>query len=346
MDVNAADARNAILVVRGLRVEYGPQATAVCALRDVDLAMEAGERRGLVGESGSGKTTLGRAIPGLVGYSGRVVHGSVVVGGLECNSLTGRGWAQVRRRHLSEVFQDPLNSLDPVRTIYSQVAEAIRLRDPDRRRWRGRRMRDAVSQALSGAELPSAERVMRQFPHELSGGMRQRVAIAMAMVGDTQLLIADEPTTALDVVTQRAVLASLERAVRRRHTAVLFITHNLALASEFCETLSVMYAGRIVEEGPAHLVMRGPRHPYTVGLMGAIPQLVGRKRMEPIPGDPPALSERELGCAFAPRCPIGRGREKCETELPGVQPVGPGREGHWVRCHFPSEVTSLVGGAD
>ena len=303
-----------------------------------------GEKRGVVGESGSGKTSLARAIPGLLGQGGRVVTGRILVAATDLRSLSARQSAQVRRRAVSLVFQDPLNSLDPVRSIRSQVAEAIRLRRPEGRHLGRRQMRAAVQALLEECEIADAGRVLRQYPHELSGGMRQRVAIGMAVAGDAALIIADEPTTALDVVTQAEILHMLDRVVTERASALLFITHNLAVVSEFCDTVSVMYGGRIVEQGQCRDVVERPLHPYSRGLIRAIPTIAGdRRELVGIPGDPPTLTSREVGCRFEPRCSLGRDVAVCQERVPDLDPVPGTRFPRDARCHLIDRTTAAAG---
>jgi len=326
----------AALVIDQLTVEYGSGHGAVVAVRDASLTIRRGEKRGVVGESGSGKTSLARAVPGLLGRSGRVVHGQILVDSTDMGRLSERARAQVRRRAVSLIFQDPLNSLDPVRSIYSQTSEAIRFRRPGGRHLGRKEMGRAVQTLLEECEITDAVRVMKQYPHELSGGMRQRIAIGMAVAGDASLIIADEPTTALDVVTQAEILQMLDRVVTTRSTALLFITHNLAVVSEFCDTVSVMYGGRIVEEGVCREVVQNPLHPYSRGLVQAIPAISGgRRALVGIPGDPPALGDPERGCRFEPRCSLGNGVQVCREQVPALEQVSAEHGSvRSVRCHL------------
>ncbi len=325
----------AALVVENLTVKYGSSQGAVVAVRDASLVIRRGEKRGVVGESGSGKTSLARAIPGLLGRGGRVVHGQILIDSTDLRALSERARAQVRRRAVSIIFQDPLNSLDPVRSIYSQTAEAIRLRRPGVRHVGRKGMSLAVQALLEECEITDAARVMKQYPHELSGGMRQRIAIGMAVAGETSLIIADEPTTALDVVTQAEILQMLDRVVTTRSTALLFITHNLAVVSEFCDTVSVMYGGRVVEEGLCRQVVHRPLHPYSQGLVQAIPAISGgRRELVGIPGDPPILSDPERGCRFEPRCSLGHGVQVCREQVPALDQVPQEGSARSVRCHL------------
>lgn len=328
-------APGAALVVENLTVAYGSGQTAAIAVRDASITIRRGEKRGVVGESGSGKTSLARAIPGLLGRGGRVVRGQVLIGSTDLRALSERAQAHVRRRAVSIIFQDPLNSLDPVRSIYSQTAEAIRLRRPDGGRLSRKGMSLAVQALLEECEITDTVRVMKQYPHELSGGMRQRIAIGMAVAGESSLIIADEPTTALDVVTQSEILQMLDRVVTSRSAALLFITHNLAVVSEFCDSVSVMYGGRIVEEGVCRQVVRRPLHPYSQGLVQAIPAISGgRRELVGIPGDPPVLSDPERGCRFEPRCSLGHGVQVCREQVPPLDQVPQEESARSVRCHL------------
>lgn len=323
------------LEVDHLSVQYGSGSNATIAVNDVSMSIGFGEKRGLVGESGSGKTTLARAIPGLVGRGGSVSAGRVMVAGHNLAAMSEKARARVRRHAVSVVFQDPLNCLDPIRSIYAQVAEAIRLRRRDASSLGRKRMRAAVQALLEEAEISNAETVMQQYPHELSGGMRQRVAIGMAVAGETRLIIADEPTTALDVVTQSEILSLLDRVVTDRRSSLLFITHNLAVVNEFCDTISVMYGGRVVEEGLCRDVVSSPKHPYTEGLIAAIPRISGdRQTLTGIPGEPPNLAGREVGCRFEPRCQLGHGVDICRTSVPTLDAVPGLTERRLVRCHL------------
>jgi oligopeptide/dipeptide ABC transporter ATP-binding protein len=322
------------LEVEDLTIGYAGPAGETIVVEDVELHVAPGEARGLVGESGSGKTSVARAVSGLLGRTGRITRGKVRVAGHDLTSLPERSRARLRRQAVSVVFQDPLNALDPIRSIYSQVAEAIRLRREGGSHLSRSAMRSAVADLLGRVEIQDARSVMSRFPHELSGGMRQRVALGMAVAGDTQLLIADEPTTALDVATQAEILSLLERLVRDAGMGLLFITHNIALVSQFCDTISVMYAGMVVEEGACKGVVGTPAHPYTRGLIRAIPSLAGpRREVVGIPGFAPAAGETWTGCRFEPRCPLGHGVPVCETAVPARDAVGAVDGSRFVRCH-------------
>jgi oligopeptide/dipeptide ABC transporter ATP-binding protein len=318
-----------VLEVRDLEVSYGTGAGRVVAVRGVSLVVGRGEKLGVVGESGSGKTSFGMAIPGLLGGAGQVSGGEISLAGTRVTDLTPRELARIRARVVSVIFQDPLNALDPVRTVYSQVAEAVRFRRPDGQRMKRRVMRAAVAELLDDCEIRDPVRVMAQYPHEISGGMRQRVMIAIALAGDAELVIADEPTTALDVTTQAQILSLLERVVTERGLAVILITHSLAVVSGFCDRVVVMYGGRIVEDGTAQEITGHPQHPYTEGLVASIPSIgMTKSRLASIPGMPPDLRESDHGCAFRPRCRLAE--EICAATVPDLTGLGGSRR---VRCH-------------
>ena len=327
-----------VLEISDLHVEYGVGGNPVLAVRGVSLQVAKGEKVGVVGESGSGKTSLGMAVPRLLGGSGRITGGHILIGGEDITGASERAMARARARRVTVVFQDPLNALDPVRSIRSQVAETIRLRRPEAARVRGAKMRGLVADLLEECEIRDPWQVMKQFPHEISGGMRQRVMIAIALAGECDLLIADEPTTALDVTTQAQILRLLGRLVSERQVAVVLITHNLALVSGFCDRVVVMYGGRVIEEGPALEVVSSPSHPYTRGLANSIPEIGhGRRRLPSIPGIPPDLRRSDGGCVFEPRCYLGHGNPTCITQLPPLAERDSVAGGRSVRCHLVGE---------
>jgi len=304
--------------VRDLVVKSG----AITAVHGIDLTIPAGGRMGLVGESGSGKTMTALALMGLLprGWqaAGRVLHDGEDLIGQSDRQLSRR-----RGRTISMVFQDPLTALDPVRRVGTQILATIR-RHTDRSRAEAR---EQALELLRGMNLPRPEAILRAYPHELSGGQRQRIMIAIALACYPQLIIADEPTTALDVTVQKQVLHLLDRAVEERGSALLMITHNLPIIAAICDRVAVMYAGRIVETGPVAEVFLDPRHPYTRGLLESQPTLDnialdGSSRLPSIPGMVPPLSDLPSGCAFHPRCP--RATEVCRSLVPPM--AGEGRQ--------------------
>src|SRR5277367_5728015 len=320
-----------LLEVRGLTVELPTARGWVRPVNDVSLRIAAGETLGLVGESGSGKTMLSLALMGLLPERARV-HGEAWLaasqdGGARKNlaALREKEWRAVRGGEIGMVFQEPMTSLNPVMKVGEQVAEAIRAHEGG---MSSDDVRRRTIEALRRASVPEAETRAEQFPHQLSGGLRQRVMIAMALAAGPRLLIADEPTTALDVTVQKQVLALLDQLRREMQLGMLFITHDLGVVAQVADRVAVMYAGRIVEQGPVREVLTRPRHPYTKGLLAASPTLE-RGRLEPIPGSVPQLTALPPGCAFEPRCAWRR--EDCVAAVPQLRPVD-GPDKHDARC--------------
>ena len=325
-----------VLDIKGLRTVFRTRGGELTAVRDIDLTIGAGETLALVGESGSGKSVTSLSVMRLLTRNvGVNAAGSIrlrdkqgVVSDLA--TLDNRHMRAIRGDDIGMVFQEPMSSLNPVLTIGDQIVEPIRIH---RKADRKTAMREAVA-LLESVGIPDAERRVRQYPHELSGGMRQRATIAMALACDPVLLIADEPTTALDVTIQAQILELMQRLQRERGMAILFVTHNLGVVAEIAHRVAVMYAGRIVEEGPVGTVFRDPRHPYTQGLLASMPRLGEATRMRQageelaaIPGVVPALTRMPSGCAFAPRCP--HAIAACAEAVPALETVG---AGHASRC--------------
>ncbi|MBS0363535.1 MAG: ABC transporter ATP-binding protein [Proteobacteria bacterium] len=286
-----------ILQVEGLDIEYRSAAQASVAARDVAFSIGRGEVFGLVGESGSGKSTVLRSIIGLLHHKARVVGGAIRVAGQEVTRLNSAALAELRRRHVAMIFQDPLRALNPVMTIGAQLAEVMEaagLRD------RAEIHRRIVG-ALQDVGLADPEIRMRAYPHELSGGQRQRVAIAAALIRSPELILADEPTTALDVTIQDQILRLLYDLCRDKGMSVLLVTHDLGVVAEVCDRVGVLYAGRLVETGTVAQVLSAPSHPYTAALLASMPRKGERQaRLRVIPGRPPESTID--GCPFAPRC--------------------------------------------
>jgi oligopeptide/dipeptide ABC transporter ATP-binding protein len=330
-----AAARDLVLDVRELETSYYTHGGVVKAVRKVSLEIERGQRVGVVGESGSGKSALALSIVGLIEPPGRVVGGSVVLNGRDIAKLSDRQLQQVRGREISLVFQDPMTALDPVKTIGAQIAEAILRHRPIGKRA----ARRSAVDLLRDVEVPHADRRLDDYPHQYSGGMRQRVLIAIALANEPDLVIADEPTTALDVTTQAQVLDVLERLVTERKTAVMLITHNLGVVAEFCDRVFVMYAGRLVERAYADDLFARQAHPYSEALLRSVlrPDRLRRGPLPTIPGFPPSLAYLPPGCPFEPRCPVGQGLDVCRTQVP--LPVAVGDSAHPVvaECHFAEE---------
>lgn len=335
---SAPGAASPLLSVRNLVTVFETPEGTVEAVRGVSYDVRPGEIVGVVGESGSGKSVTAMSLVGLVEKpAGRVVSGEVLFDGENLLEASPRRLRQLRGSEIGFIFQDPMTSLNPVLRVGTQVVEAIRLHD------RSISKHDATQRAMDVLELvgiPNPQERIRQYPFQYSGGMVQRVMIAMAIVNEPRLLIADEPTTALDMTIQAQILDVLRAAQRETGAATILITHDLGLVAEMCDRVVVMYAGRVAETGTVDEIFRRPRHPYTVGLMASLPRLDGRAdRLVPIPGQPPDLMHAPSGCAFRPRCTLERGRERCEVVTPQLVPVGPT---HASACHFHEEVPGLV----
>jgi peptide/nickel transport system ATP-binding protein len=314
-----------LLEVRDLATYFFTRAGVIKAVDGVTLTLRSGEVLGLVGESGAGKTVTGFSLLGLVDPPGRTVAGSVRLEGRELIGLSQRELRRVRGRRIAMVFQDPMTALNPVLTIEKQMRLAIEAHE----RVSPAAARDRAAAALRRVGIPDAARRLDAYPHQFSGGMRQRVAIAIALLNRPVVIVADEPTTALDVSIQAQILAEMKTLVLELGTALIWISHDLAIVSSLANRIAVMYAGRIVEEGPAATVLRAPRHPYTRGLLGSLPTRAEPGRdLAQIPGTPPSLLKLPPGCAFQPRCRFGD--RVCETP---PQLVREGVRAH--RCHHP-----------
>jgi peptide/nickel transport system ATP-binding protein len=322
--------RPPLLEVRDLAVSFtGPDGVAR-AVDGIDLTVDQGETVGLVGESGCGKSVTALALLRLVEPPGHIAHGSSVrLEGRDLLALGAKEIRAVRGNHVALVFQEPLSALNPVLRVGAQIAEAIRAHETVTRsvaRWR-------AVELLAAVGIPDAARRAASYPHQLSGGMRQRVLLAMALACHPKLLLADEPTTALDVTIQAEILELLDRLQQRLGMAVLLITHNLGIVAERTRRVYVMYAGQIVEEAPTERLFAAPAHPYTDGLLAAIPHLdVRRERLRAIPGQVPPADAWPAGCRFHPRCQ--HAWERCRTEMP---PLLPAAAGHRARCWLVEE---------
>lgn len=312
--------------IQELSVRFATDGDVVHAVRGVSIKVEAGRVLGIVGESGSGKSATCRAALGLLSARASVT-GSVWFEGRDLLALPERELQRIRGRRIGWVFQDPMSSLNPVRTIGSQLSEAITVHARVGRSV----VRQRVIDALADVAFPAAERRLGAYPHELSGGLRQRVMIAMAMINHPALLIADEPTSALDVTTQAQILELLGQVTRTTGTAVILISHDLGVVDRICDDVAVMYAGRIVEEGPTAQLFGRPAHPYDWGLMRSLPSLGVAGRLRPIPGSPPRLDREPDGCAFAPRCESAI--EICATVSPRLAPEFD-QPAHRFACHL------------
>jgi len=323
----------AVLSVRNLSTVYETKAATVHAVRDVSFQLRATERLGIVGESGSGKSALALSILGLIEAPGRVAGGEIVLGGRDISKLSDRQLGAVRGKEIALVLQDPATALDPVKTIGSQIIEAIAAHEPDLKRKAARKR---AAELLEDVDISHAEKRLDDYPHQYSGGMRQRVAIAMAIALNPAVLIADEPTTALDVTTQAQVLSLLDRLVAEHNTAVILITHNLGVVSEFCDSVAVMYAGRFVETSGVEHIFKAPTHPYSEALLSCVPnpERLAEGPLPAITGFPPDLSQMPTGCTFAPRCPVGRDLPQCHRDSPQPHKVHGPAGAATVECHF------------
>jgi len=285
---------DALLEVRDLSIVFESRHGRTHAVRGVSFDVAAGELVGVVGESGCGKSVTARALLGLVDAPGRITDGTIRLDGDDVLNMDARTLRSVRGRRISMVFQDPMTSLNPVFTIGQQLVDVMRAHGHAAPQGRALELLDQV-------EIPAAALRLRQYPHELSGGMRQRVMIAMALANEPELIVADEPTTALDVTIQAQILDLLQRINREQRTAIVLISHSLDVVVDVADRVLVFYAGRIVESGPTSTVFVDPAHPYTRALLGAVPR-PGQAVLEPLAGSPPSLAPPPLGCAFAPRC--------------------------------------------
>jgi len=316
-----------ILEVEGLTVQFPTRRGILTAVDSISFAIAPGEVLGVVGESGAGKSITGLAIIRLLEPPGRIAAGQVRLEGRRIDRLPHEEMRRIRGRKIGVIFQDPLTSLNPLYTIGQQLEETI-LTHLD---LSSKAARERALSLLKEVGIPAPEARYDNYPHHFSGGMRQRVVIALALAAEPHLLIADEPTTALDVSIQAQIITLLKRLAAERGAAVMLITHDMGVIAETAQRVAVMYAGRIVEIGPVRDVIHSPRHPYTVGLMGSIPRIGSRKtRLLQIDGAMPRLNAIPPGCAFNPRCP--RRFERCTRERPELLPAGASRAACWLHA--------------
>jgi oligopeptide/dipeptide ABC transporter ATP-binding protein len=314
-----------VLDVRGLTVELPTPSGWIRPVNDVSFSLQAGETLGIVGESGSGKTILSLGLMGLEPHGARH-SGQAFLNASDSRDILKSSPEElraIRGRDIAMIFQEPMTALNPVLRVGDQIAEAIRIHEP---KVSEKEIQRRVLASLERAALPDPARRARQYPHQLSGGLRQRVMIAMALAANPHILIADEPTTALDVTVQKQILELLATLRRELQLSMLFITHDLGVVAQIADRIAVMYAGRIVEQGPVMEVLRAPRHPYTAGLLRAAPRLV-REKLTPIPGSVPSPSSLPPGCSFAPRCPLHVA--ECDVAMPALHAVN---QNHDARC--------------
>jgi peptide/nickel transport system ATP-binding protein len=314
-----------VLRVENLVVEFPQRRGTLRALDGISFDIAPGEVLGVVGESGAGKSLTGAAIIGLLEPPGRIASGQVMLEGQRIDNLPQEQMRHIRGRKIGAIFQDPLTSLNPLYTVGRQLVETIQAHLPVNAQEARRR---AIG-LLEDTGIPAARERIDHFPHQFSGGMRQRVVIALALAAEPKLVIADEPTTALDVSIQAQIIALLKRVCRERGAAVMLITHDMGVIAETSDRVAVMYAGRIAEIGPVHEVINQPAHPYSMGLMAAIPDItVDRERLHQIDGAMPRLNAIPTGCAYNPRCP--RAFERCRHERPELLNAGATRAACWL----------------
>ena len=319
---------NHLLKIRNLKTYFDIRRSVLKAVDDVSLSIEAGKTLGLVGESGCGKSVTAESIMGLVPMPpGRIAGGEVLFEGVDLLQLPESKMKKIRGNRISMIFQEPMTSLNPVFTVGDQVAEVFRLHQGLSRR----ETRNKVIEMFHLVGIPSAELRITDYPHQMSGGMRQRVVIAMALACNPKLMIADEPTTALDVTIQAQILDLMNKLKEETGASILFITHDLGVIAEMAQNVAVMYAGKVMEEADVDTLFAEPKHPYTVGLMSSIPVLgrdKKRRRLSTIPGVVPSLFKLSEGCLFNERCT--EAREECRRIEPPIINLG---NGHMVRCH-------------
>ncbi|MDM0031588.1 ABC transporter ATP-binding protein [Variovorax sp. J22P271] len=314
-----------LLQVRNLVVEFPHRRGTLRALDDISFEIAPGEILGVVGESGAGKSLTGAAIIGLLEPPGRVAGGEILLEGQRIDNLGHEAMRHIRGRKIGAIFQDPLTSLNPLYTVGRQLMETIRAHLPVGEAEARRR---AIG-LLQDTGIPAAEQRIDHFPHQFSGGMRQRVVIALALAAEPKLIVADEPTTALDVSIQAQIIELLKGICKDRGAAVMLITHDMGVIAETCDRVAVMYAGRVAEIGPVHEVIHQPAHPYTAGLMAAIPDMtMDRERLNQIDGAMPRLNAIPRGCAYNPRCP--RVFDHCLAERPELFNAGATRAACWL----------------
>ena len=330
----------AFLDIRDLTVSFDTEEGSVRAVRGISYSVEEGEVLGVVGESGSGKSVHALALMRLIPVPpGRVESGEIWFGGRDLLRIGGRQMRGVRGKHISMVFQDPMSSLNPVYTIGFQIKETLRLHlGLARRAATGR-----ACELLDLVGIPDPRQRLANYPHELSGGMRQRVMIAMALAGNPKLIIADEPTTALDVTIQAQIIELIKKLREELGLTVIWITHDLGIVAGLAHRVNVMYAGYVVERGSVRTIFKRPHHPYTMGLLASMPRMDRRTagKLEPIPGRPPDLAQLGPGCPFLPRCPLAG--DECRDAMPPFDESGD--PGHRVRCwKWPEARTKYEGG--
>ncbi|MDD6788948.1 MAG: ABC transporter ATP-binding protein [Lachnospira sp.] len=321
-----------ILEVKNLRTQFKREKSYVTAIHDVSFSLGKGEIVGLVGESGCGKSVTSMSIMRLLGdTSGKITDGEIRFKGKNLLDLSEKEMQAIRGSRISMIFQDPMSSLNPPIRIEKQMIEAVRIHENCSKE----KARKIAADMLHEVGIPDVENTLRSYPHQLSGGMCQRVMIAMAMACKPELLIADEPTTALDVTIQAQIMDLMKKIQKENGTTILLITHDLGVVAQMCSRVLVMYAGRIVEQADVHELFYNPKHPYTKGLIACVPKIGSDvRRLPSIPGSVPDLSVMPKGCKFAPRCQYAS--DRCRKGEPDLVPVE-GRADHWIRCYLESK---------
>ena len=314
-----------LLQVKNLVVEFPNRRGTLRAIDGISFDIAPGEILGVVGESGAGKSLTGASIIGLLEPPGRIASGEVLLEGQRIDNLNNDQLRHIRGRKIGAIFQDPLTSLNPLYSVGKQLTETIQAHLPVSNAEARKRAIDL----LKDTGIPAAEQRIDHYPHQFSGGMRQRVVIALALAAEPKLIVADEPTTALDVSIQAQIISLLKNICKNRGAAVMLITHDMGVIAETCDRVAVMYAGRIVEIGPVHEVINRPAHPYTAGLMASIPDITqDREYLNQIDGAMPRLNAIPVGCAFNPRCP--KVFDRCKTERPVLADAGATRAACWL----------------
>jgi oligopeptide/dipeptide ABC transporter ATP-binding protein len=325
-----------LLDIRGLRTEFATARGQVAAVRDVNLTVRRRQKLAIVGESGSGKSAMAMSVVGLVQPPGKVTAGEILLDGRNLRGLSDAELCEVRGKRISLVFQDPMSAFDPIRTIGAQLVESIRTHQSVSARVARRQAADLLGEV----GVVDAERRLSDYPHQYSGGMRQRVLIAMALANSPELVIADEPTTALDVTTQAQVLELLDRLVTDRGAALMLITHNLGVVAGFCDSVAVMYAGQLIEQSDSRSLFAAAAHPYSRELLKCVLRTDVKQQglLSTIPGTLPDPTKPIHGCSFEPRCPLGKGNPTCREVEPDLRQVQGPHGIHLAKCHFAGQL--------